>query len=202
MVQPIPSRTIEDVKIPVMQLLNIFPQVKQIYCDNEPSLNSETIRSLLSNSFGVCIANAPHLHSISNGQVERFHSTLLEIARCMKIQKGISNTVDAILHATAEYNKSVHAVTNKRPVDVLHASTAKLRQEIKNRVQRAQVVQNNRVNRSRSNRVFSVGEPVLVKTNRRLGNKLTPLYVEETIEADLGTSVLINGRMVHKDNLR
>lgn len=73
---------------------------------------------------------------------------------------------------------------------------------IKNRVQRAQVVQNNRVNRSRSNRVFSVGEPVLVKTNRRLGNKLTPLYVEETIEADLGTSVLINGRMVHKDNLR
>lgn len=58
MVQPIPSRTIEDVKLPLMQLLNVFPQARQIYCDNEPSLNSETIRSLLLNDFGVYIANA------------------------------------------------------------------------------------------------------------------------------------------------
>lgn len=43
---------------------------------------------------------------------------------------------------------------------------------------------------------------VLVKANRRLGNKLSPLYVEEKIEADLGTTVLIKGRGVHKDNLR
>lgn len=126
-------------------------------------------------------------------EIERFHSTLLEIARCVKIQKGISNTVDTILHATAEYYKSVHSVTNKRPIDVLHASTTELQREIRNKVHRPQAVQNSRVNKSRSNRVFRVGEPVLVKTNRRLGNKLTPLYLEETVEADLGTSVLING---------
>lgn len=41
MVQPIPSHTIEDVKLPLIQLV---PQAKQIYCDNEPSLNSDTTR--------------------------------------------------------------------------------------------------------------------------------------------------------------
>lgn len=84
----------------------------------------------------------------------------------MKIQKEISNTVDVMLHATVEYNKLVHSVTNKRPVDVLHASTAKLRQEIKNR------------------------------------DRKRRLYISTKVEADSGTSVLINGRMVHKDNLR
>jgi len=42
----------------------------------------------------------------------------------------------------------------------------------------------------------------LVKRNRRLGNKLTPLCDERVVEADLGTTVLIGGRVVHKDNLK
>jgi len=50
--------------------------------------------------------------------------------------------------------------------------------------------------------VFQVGDKVLVKSNRRLGNKLTPLCEEGTIVADLGTIVLIKGRVVHKDNLK
>jgi len=59
-----------------------------------------------------------------------------------------------------------------------------------------------RINTSRQNRVFEVGEKVLVRNNKRLGNKLTPLYSEERIEADLKTSVLIKGRVVHKDNIK
>jgi len=50
--------------------------------------------------------------------------------------------------------------------------------------------------------VFQVGDKVLVKSNRRIGNKLTPLCEERTIEADLGTTVLIKGSVVHKDNLK
>jgi len=42
----------------------------------------------------------------------------------------------------------------------------------------------------------------LVKQNKRLGNKITPRYKEEEIDADIGTNVLINGRVVRKDNLR
>jgi len=61
--------------------------------------------------------------------------------------------------------------------------------EVQGKIKHAQDKLRNRVNASRQNRVFKVCENVLVKSNRRL-------------EADMGTTVLIKGRVVHKDNLR
>ena len=43
-VQPIQTRSITDIKRPILQLINIFPEVKTVYCDNEKSLHSETIK--------------------------------------------------------------------------------------------------------------------------------------------------------------
>jgi len=102
--QPLPSRAIVDVRGPIIQLENFFPKTKTIYCDNEASFNSETINSLLKNQNSIDIVNAPPLHSSSNGQVERFHSTLTEIARCITIDKQISDTVELVMRATVEYN--------------------------------------------------------------------------------------------------
>lgn len=93
-------------------------------------------------------------------------------------------------------------MTNKKPIDVIHTTTMEMRNEIISSIAKAQQAQLDRNNPSRQNRVFDVGERVLVKTNRRLGNKLSPLYVEEKVQADLGTTVLIKGRVVHKDNLK
>jgi len=47
------------------------------------------------------------------------------------------------------------------------------------------------MNETRSDRTFQVGQTVLVKQNKRLGNKITPRYTEEKIDADIGTNVLI-----------
>jgi serine/threonine-protein phosphatase PP1 catalytic subunit len=201
-VQPINSRTIEDLKPALLLLMNFFPSARMIYCDNEPSLNSHTVTAMLSNNFGVSIANAPPLHSTSNGQVERFHSTLLELARCLKIDKDISDTVEVILLATAQYNKSIHSVVNRRPADIVQTHPNESQEEIRNRILKAQTALRARENATRQNRSFDVGEKVLVKSNRRLGNKLTPLCEERAVEADMGTTVLIKGRVVHKDNLR
>jgi len=55
MVQPILSRTIEDLKPALLQLLNVFPKAKVIYCDNEPPLNSHTILTMLENHFDAKI---------------------------------------------------------------------------------------------------------------------------------------------------
>lgn len=200
-VQPIASRTITDLKGPIFQLINFFPHTKSIFCDNEASLKSETIKTML-NHFNVNIANAPPLHSTSNGQVERFHSTLLEISRCIKLERKIEDTTDLLLLATIEYNKTFHSVTGKAPINIVHSASSELKEEIQLKVKNAQELQLQRHNKERQNRVFQVGDKVLVKTNRRLGNKLTPLCVEETVEADMGTTVLIKGRVVHKDNLK
>lgn len=103
------SRAIVDVINPIIQFVNVFPNIKIIYCDNEAAFNSETVTSLLKNNYNINVENAPPLHSSSNGQVERFHSTLSEIARWLKMDKKINETVELILRATGEYNKTIHS---------------------------------------------------------------------------------------------
>ena len=200
-VQPIESRTIHDVKIPILQLINTFPAVKIIYCDNEKSINSTAITTLL-HSYDITIANAPPLHSSSNGQVERFHSTLSEIARCFKIDKNIEDTVELILKATVEYNKTIHSVTGKTPLEIIHSISPQINETIKQKLIDAQAHLLATHNRNKICKSYNVGDKVLVKRNKRLGNKLGPIYEEEKIQADLGTTVLIKGRVVHKDNLK
>jgi len=115
--------------------MNFFPKDKVIYCDNEPLLKS----AMLDNHFCVSITNAPPLHSVPNGQVERFHSTLLELARCLKIDKGISDTVEIILLATTRYNKSIHLVIEKKPVDAIQESTDDTQEWIADKIKSVQV---------------------------------------------------------------
>jgi len=157
---------------------------------------------MLENHFGVSVSNAPPLHSVSNGQVERFHSTLVELARCLKIDKGISDTVELILLAKTKYNKSIHSVIGKRSADVVVTQSKDPQCDIEGRIRHAQDKLRSRENASRQKKRFNPGDKVLVKSNKRLGNKLSPLCEEKTVEADMGTTVLIKGRMVHKDNLR
>jgi len=87
-VQPLLSRAIIDVRSPILQLINFFPNIKTIYCDNEASFNSATITSFLKNQYNIDIVNA---HSSSHGQVERFHSTLTD--------QKVDDTVELIMRA-------------------------------------------------------------------------------------------------------
>jgi len=90
-----------------------------------------------------------------------------------------------VLLASIEYNKTIHSLTGKKPVEVIHSTPNELEIEIKENYKR-----------------FQVGDRDWLKTNKRLGNKLSPLCSQETVKADLWTTVLIKGRVVHKDNLR
>lgn len=91
-----------------------------------------------------------------------------------------------------------HSVTRARPIEIVHTAS-KLALEIFARFERAQQEQLDRNNPSRQNRIF---EKVLVKANKRLGDKVKPLYVDQTkVEADL-TNCFHKGRVIHKESLR
>jgi len=165
-VQPIASRTIIDIQSAILQLLNFFRRTKTIHCDNEPAIKSETIRTL-KQKYDIQAVNAPPLHSTSNGQVERFHSTLSDNARCLTAQRKITNTIKAILQATIEYNRTVHSVTDKRPMDIIHSSPPELDAEIRDKILKAQQIQMKRLNEKRQERNFQVGDTVLLKANKR-----------------------------------
>jgi len=120
----------------------------------------------------------------------------------MKFDQKVDDTVELIMRATVEYNKTIHSVTRLPPKEALHSVNAEQKLAIISNIEKAQQANLDRCNPTRQNRIFEVGEKVYLKNNKRLGNKLTPLYTEERVQADMGTSVLIRGRVVHKDNLR
>lgn len=64
-------------------------------------------------------------------QVKRLHSTLTEIAMCLKLERNLNDTVDLILLATIEYNKSIHSTANKKPIDVLYSASVNITESIR-----------------------------------------------------------------------
>lgn len=199
---PIESRSIVDVKTPLLQILNFYPNARTIVCDNEKSFNSQSIKSLLQNGFNVQIFSVPPAHSTSNGQVERLHSTLSEIARCQKREGVAGNTVEMVMMAVNKYNATIHSVTNKRPVDLIHCIPKDMNEEVKARIARAQFKELEFQNKNRQLKTFAPGDIVYLKVNKRLGNKFSSLFVEKTVQKDLGNCLLIDNRQVHKDNIR
>jgi len=130
-------------------LVNFYPNIKAIYCDDEASFNSETITSLLKNQYSIDVVNAPPLHSSSNGQVEKFHSTLAEIGRCLRTDKKVEDTVELILRSTVEHNRLLHSVTEFRPVEVIHVNRDEIKLSIKAKIDKTQQSSLDRINSSR-----------------------------------------------------
>lgn len=199
---PIASRSILDVKTGLFQALARFRKVRLIVSDNERSLCSNALGTFLRDHFEIEQFFVPTMHSESNGQVERFHSTLLEIARCVKAQQEINDTVDLILLSTHKYNHSVHSTTGRKPIDIVNDVDKDVLKYIGTRIKETQERNLSASNRDLMTRTYQPGEIVFVRRNKRLGNKFDKVFVEGTIERDLGTTVIINGRTIHKKNLR
>lgn len=61
------------------------------------------------------LAHSPN----DNGNIERFHSTLLEHLRILKLQHKDQPTVTLVPYAIIAYNSSIHSFTRCRPFDLL-----------------------------------------------------------------------------------
>jgi serine/threonine-protein phosphatase PP1 catalytic subunit len=132
--------------------------------------------------------------------VERFHSTLAEMARCLKEERSIDDVVELLYTTAIEYNRTVHSRILERPIDVLYSPA--LEKVVKERLKNAQERDLTRFNKKRQHRLYNLGDVVYVKVSKRRGTKLTLRFVKRKIQADLGSTVLIRGRVVHKDSLR
>ena len=77
-------------------------------------------------------------------------------------------------------------------------SKKKSRKELK----KAQQQELNFHNVNRVHKIFNKGDKVFVKTNKRIGNKFRKLYLEKTVQEDLGDVLISEGKKVHKGNIR
>lgn len=62
------------------------------------------------------LAHSPN----DNGNIERFHSTILEHLRILKLQHKDESVVNLMSYAIIAYNSSIHSFTKCRPFDLLN----------------------------------------------------------------------------------
>ena len=117
-IRHIKSKTIVDIKKALCNIDLITNETKILVSDNEPSFKSETIRSFLRDNFNLKQHFVPTLHSESNGQIERFHSTLMEIARCLRDSLKTTSIITIVNNAVRKYNETIHSVTEEKPVNL------------------------------------------------------------------------------------
>lgn len=116
----IPNKT--EMSVQVLELLNHFPNAKILVTDREPAFLSASMNEIL-RLRNIEHFTPPSQHSVSNGQIERAHSTILEIMRCIQEHKGIIDRNILIMEAIKEYNDTIHSVTNAKPYEVFHRQT-------------------------------------------------------------------------------
>ncbi len=77
----------------------------------------------------------------------------------MKLENNLIDTTEIIVLATNKYNKSIHSVTNEKPIDILHSKSAEFEAEISKKIQQAQEKTLEHVNKDRTHKTYQVGDP-------------------------------------------
>lgn len=176
---------------------NIFIKCKTVVTDNESQLNSIALNSKFK-QFDIEHFLIPRFHSISNGTVEKAHSTIIEIARCLISQKSYDDET-AIKSAVIEYNSSVHSVIKAKPNEVLH--NAENFKHIPDLLKKQQEYSINRENKNRKEKMFKENQTVFYRNKRR--NKKAKLYNKTKIKRiNKNTIETKDGKILHKDTLR
>lgn len=208
----IKSRAIEDIRRPLRELLFYFNVPENVIIDNEKSLNSLSITSMMVDELKIKIFKTPSYKSEINGQVERFHSTLSEIMQCLKAE-NVNRTFEELLERSVyEYNFSIHSVTGKKPIEIFYGRVPninpedleKIRSENIERIKLKQQKDIDYHNKRRSPiKNYNPGETIYVKHNVRLGSKLTARYKKEIVKENGNTIVITeSGKTIHKSHIR
>ena len=184
----------------VLEILQAFPEAKHITVDNEPGFSTPQFKTLMQR-LGIIIYYCDPHHSSTNGQVERVHSTLIEIARCLKQEFSLISDLESIFRAAHQYNKTIHSVTNEKPYEILY--NKKTHENIPNRLSEAQGKMLQTHNKKRNTKEYRPNQTAYEKI-AGCRNKLLPRYKKQKVKEDLGRNIVIhkNNRIIHKDNIK
>lgn len=193
---PIQSKLNFQIKLDEI-ITTTYPMCKTIITDNEAIFTSNASKIILQ-KHKIIHVTTPVQHSTTNGQVEKTHSTLIEIIRCLSKQNGTSSS-EEILNAVKKYNETIHSVTGEKPVDIKNNPNnyPNISKTILAEQKRTLKYQNEK----RRNRTFTPNEIIYVKSNRR--RKDADAYTKHVVKEDLGNSILTTrNKIFHKDNIR
>ena len=112
----IPSRNLTDIKGALAKYFSNYSPPKKLICDHEAAFTSIQLRDFLVN-FGTNIEFASA--SESNGQVEKTHSTIIELYNTNKHKFNNLTSPEIINCITSLYNDTVHSATSFTPNEIV-----------------------------------------------------------------------------------
>lgn len=83
----------------------VYPHCTELMTDNENIFTSSSAKSLYDH-LGIDHLTTPLMHSTTNAQIERVHSTVLEIANTLAYEHS-SETVEHLFTAIKQYNRTL-----------------------------------------------------------------------------------------------
>lgn len=202
------SKSLLDVEDALLDLVHDWNIPKIVVMDNEGSFSSNIIEQRL-RSLGIEIFKTPIHRSETNGQIERGHSTLREIARCLKRESPEIGVAQLIRSSVHKYNNTIHSFIKNTPHNVYIGETNSnlSTEEISKRKQmsHAKIVtlyqKKNDSVQEKEYPYFEPGTYVFEKTNEI--SKRKSKYKKIEVKENHNTFIIdTNNRKVHKVNLR
>lgn len=161
----------------------------------------------------------PANHSESNGLVERFHSTVAEIFRCIKPKYPDLSHKEIFLIANTLYNNTIHSATGFKPREVFYGIkdgeerplNIELMMQEKNKfydeiILANEKTQNSNVtyhNKGREEAPNIKENEIIYKKIQGIRNKTKEKYLPTRAAEDNGRIVTDDsGREIHKDNIK
>lgn len=210
----ISDRSVLNIREKLVKILHYFTAPKILVTDNESSFISPLIKDFLER-LGVKLYLTPSQRSEVNGQVERLHSTLIEMYRCLRAENAELSVKELIYVAVDRYNSTIHSVTGKRPRDIffnrnsipdfdkLLKARSKINRDLRGLIRKNVKERSNRINRKRlSPRKFKRGDVVYVKI-KNIKPKNKAVYRKEIVEKDNKVTICtLSGKRIHKANIK
>lgn len=210
----ISDRSLLNIREKLVKILHYFTIPKILVTDNESSIISPLIANFI-RSLGIRLYLTPSQRSEVNGQVERLHSTIIEIYRCLRIEKPELSVRELIYVSVDKYNNTVHSATGKRPSDIffnrvqtadydtLLTARSKINRDLRGLIKKNVLERNRRVNKRRNSpRKYKQGDVVFVAI-KKIKGKNKPLFRREVVEKDNRVTILTaSGRRIHKAHIK
>lgn len=189
-----------NISVVIEEILSqVFPECKEIMTDNEAIFTSHMSQALFQQK-NINHITTPVSHSTTNGQVERIHSTILEIANAIALQNS-TDTDEEIFNAVTRYNDTIHSVTKYRPTEIFFNNRNIEFDTVKQNIRLHQEKTLEHHNKNRVHKTFNPGDTVFMKSDRRCKNRKS--YTKYIVHEDHKDTILTTtGKTIHKDSLR
>lgn len=205
------NETTDELTETLIEYFRTFGLPKMITCDQAPGFRNPRFRKFLE-SKGISLHFASN--SNSNGIVERFHNTLLEMYLANRQKFADLSLYEGLALTTALYNDATHSTTNMKPreiifgncstLDAAEINLSKLRniQTARDNIKRNADKHNNKVSETESEKYSNLLNPVLVKGKAKpspYGNRYRLVDVAEQT-----TKTITDTRNIktHKKNVK